>query len=684
MAATNKRGVFSLETVLERQSDNHWSKIPEVFRYVQNVGNDYGYSLGGYYPSSGPGNGSTYVQRIDFTNDTATGSSRGNLSSQRSAHGAASSLTAMYTANGQNYGVSPSTSIVDRLDYASDTLTATRKGDMPTSRYATSGVSNTDFGFWMGGTPGSANTYRTEWASDTTSPIPSANWYPGAGSPYFGAAAGNLSYGYAFAGSSGGSHTGRIDYSNHTATMVEKGKGTYSGYGIAGTGNANYGYYAGGPGPKSSVSRLDYANDDTNASPKGPLDTAKLCAGATATPEYGYWIGGADGGWGNPGTTSSQRLDFSNDTATTSPKGPLAAGVSYNSGTSTRAFGFPTKATPFIPSITGAANHGYFTGGYPGPISNTLRMDFDSDTTTVIPRGPLTVARYSHNAFAGNISAGHMAGGYSGSRTSTHDRLDYSNDSNTMESKANLNFNTTGVAATGNKDKGYWWGGRNDAYSPNYLTYVDRITYSNSTVTAMPRSTTQGNGRAAAGNLDYGWWSGAQQTLDPGYMKSWVYRLDYANDTASPTPKGGLLQNGYGHTASGNSNYGWHVGGSDGVPSRFTYVSRIDYANDTATASSRANTTVVHKGSGSTGNSNFGYFNAGDGGRTITARIDYSNDTTTPVIRNIMPSSSQSQAGASPVMNGFTGAYSPIEKGADGFQVTTNGPLSTVFALSFE
>ena len=70
MAATNKRGVFSLETVLERQSDNHWSKIPEVFRYIQtnNFGNDYGYSLGGYYPNSAPGNGSTYVQRIDFTN----------------------------------------------------------------------------------------------------------------------------------------------------------------------------------------------------------------------------------------------------------------------------------------------------------------------------------------------------------------------------------------------------------------------------------------------------------------------------------------------------------------------------------------------------------------------------------------------------------------------------------------
>ena len=54
MAATNKRGVFSLEKVLERQSDNNWSKIPEVFRYVNSLevpatpgGPAYGYWAGG-------------------------------------------------------------------------------------------------------------------------------------------------------------------------------------------------------------------------------------------------------------------------------------------------------------------------------------------------------------------------------------------------------------------------------------------------------------------------------------------------------------------------------------------------------------------------------------------------------------------------------------------------------------
>ena len=53
MAATNKRGVFSLEKVLERQDNNNWVKIPEVFRYVNSVGSsspagtDYGYFMGG-------------------------------------------------------------------------------------------------------------------------------------------------------------------------------------------------------------------------------------------------------------------------------------------------------------------------------------------------------------------------------------------------------------------------------------------------------------------------------------------------------------------------------------------------------------------------------------------------------------------------------------------------------------
>ena len=73
MAATNKRGVFSLEKVLERQSDNNWSKIPEVFRYVNSLevpatpgGPAYGYFTGGEVPNT------SSVDRIDYAIDSST------------------------------------------------------------------------------------------------------------------------------------------------------------------------------------------------------------------------------------------------------------------------------------------------------------------------------------------------------------------------------------------------------------------------------------------------------------------------------------------------------------------------------------------------------------------------------------------------------------------------------------
>ena len=86
MAATNKRGVFSLEKVLERQSDNHWSKIPEAFRYVNSLsapaGTDFGYFAGGNSP------GTTTIDRIDYSNDTATAAVKGPLAEGRRNHGA--------------------------------------------------------------------------------------------------------------------------------------------------------------------------------------------------------------------------------------------------------------------------------------------------------------------------------------------------------------------------------------------------------------------------------------------------------------------------------------------------------------------------------------------------------------------------------------------------------------------
>jgi hypothetical protein len=68
----------------------------------------------------------------------------------------------------------------------------------------------------------------------------------------------------------------------------------------------------------STVDRIDYSNDTATASPKGPLSLARYYLAATGNSSFGYF------GGGNPGPLSTvDRIDYSNDTATASPKGSI-------------------------------------------------------------------------------------------------------------------------------------------------------------------------------------------------------------------------------------------------------------------------------------------------------------------------------------------------------------------------
>ena len=149
---------------------------------------------------------------------------------------------------------------------------------------------------------------------------------------------------------------------------------------------SNYGYYGGGePGSKSIVDRIDYSNDTATASPKGPLSLARYGMGATGNSSFGYF------GGGSPSTVSTiDRIDYSNDTATASPKGPLSAGR----------YGI---------TATGNNSFGYFGGGgLPSPTVTTVdRVDYSNDTATASVRGPLNNAR----RWMGAVSARENAGG---------------------------------------------------------------------------------------------------------------------------------------------------------------------------------------------------------------------------------------------------------------------------------
>ena len=184
------------------------------------------------------------------------------------------------------------------------------------------------------------------------------------------------------------------------------------------------------------------------------------------------------------------RIDFSNDSATASPRGPL------------------TLARGFL-AATGNSNYGYFGGGYIQPgttptnvYSRVDRIDFSNDSATV-SRGSLIVPRYSLAA-TGNSNYGYFGGGEQSIAPliiATIDRIDFSNDLATALFKSPLSSARYGLAATGNSNYGWFGGGTTPG--PTLVATVDRIDFSNDSATASIRkslSDTKSQNLAATSN----------------------------------------------------------------------------------------------------------------------------------------------------------------------------------------
>ena len=222
------------------------------------------------------------------------------------------------------------------------------------------------------------------------------------------------------------SRISRIEYSNDTATAVVKGSISAARNDVYPVGNKNFGYFAGGNSSSnylsrvSTVDRVDYSNDTGTTSPKGPLSAAKYRGGAAGNQNFGYICGGyIDGNV----LSVVDRIDYSNDTASASPKGDLSIARKRTLG------------------ATGNANFGYVGGGTSAVVAPNMssidRVDYANDTATAVEKGPLSSAR-QWLAATGNASFGYFGGGANPSNVSTVDRVDYSNDTATAITKGPL------------------------------------------------------------------------------------------------------------------------------------------------------------------------------------------------------------------------------------------------------
>jgi len=437
------------------------------------------------------------------------------------------------------------------------------------------------------------------------------------------------------------SRVDRIDFSNDTGTANIRGSLILAKTSLAATGNSNYGWFGGGnnasiPVFYTSVDRIDFSNDSIQASSRGPLTLERQFLAATGNSNYG-WFGGGRAPSASPATvTRVERIDFSNDSATASPRGPLTRDR----------YGL---------SALGNSNYGWFGGGYTVTLpffglSTIDRIDFSNDATTASSRGLLNtnINGRQYLAATGNFNYGWFGGGvHNPSPTpvfvATVDRIDFSNDSASVLGRGSLSLVKGSLTATGNSNYGWFGGGYGPASA--YYSTVERIDFANDSTSLSirgPLSSTRYSSGATSGQAkgpaiklqkagNYGWFGGGF----PGPSGlSTVDRIDFSNDLNTATTRGLLSAARYRLAATGNSNYGWFGGGGTGITNFFSTVDRIDFSNDSVSASPRGPLSQQRNGLAATGNSNYGWFAGGGiapGSPTPTTvlttdRIDFSND----------------------------------------------------------
>ena len=663
----------------------------------------YGWYAGGSGPF--PTTYST-IDRIDYASDSTTALARGPLTGTSQPNGTGNEFYGWFMANG--------TSIYQRIDYANDGVTAVARGALSGSKYMKGTISNyvmdvrqTYFGAplngssaWHFGGIASYPTYlstinRIDFSNDSlTAGVRGNNIVARAGM----ANVGNQFYGWSLLGDRAtpppSSLIERLDFSNDLAGGVSRGD---SGpvYGsvtsVSGASNSQYGWIMGGQPSVSLITRMEFANDTAYAHRRNVLNTIRIILGTSNTVDYGYAVAGTAGG-GVPGLLSSvDRLTFNNDTAAVLARGVMAAARYGLTG-------------------TGNTNYGWFSGGKnPASISTIDRIDYANDSAAASNRGNLLIANGNAKA-TGNAFYQWISGGGGFPLYSSVHRLDYSNDTTvvargslaaaryshggfsnyivsnpqpyiTLYNIGSAKFGTTGASSYG------WYG----AGAAPETSLVERLTWDNDTTSLSTRGTLAIARKAlgSSNNTNYGWYTSGQQPA--GGFYTIIDRIDYSNDAVTASTRGSIAAGRYANSTNGNASYGWIVGGVVAGPTYISTVERINYASDAITTIVRGPISTLRTRAASVANSNFGWWSGGYSGTapagiSSTDRVDFANDLNISLAKNVTSVAASQRWGVGNLSYGWLGGgqisavtvttVDRIDYANDTRAILTRGPLT--------
>ena len=618
------RGIFGLTEAVDQKLDDEWVPLNQVFNgntrfsdgsAIQALHN-IGYVVGGNYSPSYP-NARETCDRIQFANDTSS-QVPGSLNETTDNTVSTSSLTAAYRSGGGPGSLSNT----EKITYSTETynlLPSSANLSFPKIEHM--GGGNSTQGYFVGGYthggsyPMRSSTDKITYSNDTAARLPGANQPSSTFPSRKGSALSATTHGYF--GGSGQPNNSRVDkmvYSVETLNLTPTAfLSTTSPSGRRQrAGSSSFGYFQ----YVSIVEKLVYSTDTLERIPSANLSvTSRYENGGTGGPTAGYFAGGA------PSRTDMEKVNFATDTPSAIPS-HLANGRDYAGAVS--AFDNGTEnivkptATP-SPNFQAGPNAGYISGGAPSTaprLSSTDKLDFASDTTTTIPsaNSPSFPSGVSYRGQAHSSTKSYFAGGNSpGGRKSIIEKLTYSTEATERIPGANLTNTCDKVSGISSPSAGYFGGIQPESPSPGYTTKVDKLTFSNDTVSYTPSANLSLSRRevASAGNTTHGYFGGGARPS--GFRYTTVDKLTYSNDTTAVSPSSALSGARYNLGAIGNDTQGYFGGGQPGsAPAGAQNTDKITYSTDTSSLAPTASAGPNERSNyASTGNIANGYWISG-------------------------------------------------------------------------
>ena len=534
---TVERTSYSADCTFEVPS----AAIPQTSGYGAGLQNSTaGYMCGG---QTAPGPNISSIQKLTWATDTGSQAPTRLTRSRLFPAGMGNKNIGFLSGS-----VSPDSS-VDRLVYATDTVNLSPFAFDPVPRSYVGGMSNaTDGVVQGGGSPGTSQCRRLNFATESFELIPSSQALTTSPGGEANGVTGNTQNGYSVGGYDGAYRTycDRINYATLTNFRVPSAQGTT---------------------PRRYVTGCSSQDQDLPTKPLASRTASRSVSDSTAA-NVGYFGGGTK----YPTTYSYvHRANFTTDELERLPAGNLIA------------------ARYFV-GATGSSTAGYLAGGRtPASLDSTEKFTYSAETSALAPSAALNSTRYGVSA-TGSTSAGYFAGGVQpGPHIATVEKMPYSNDTmDPLPATANLNTAMSRGTGTGNNDYAYFIGG-NPAGS-----IVNKLQFSDDTNARVPSAdmVIARYGTCSTGNGSYSYIMGSADLPAAGGA---MEKLSFSTDTCQLVGSLGTRRSGAAATTNGKNGM---CTGTGYVTTYYSSTDKINFSTDLASLLPSANTVVEMGGQG--------------------------------------------------------------------------------------